>query len=245
MIRVLACFVLFTLFAAPVFAQDTFSWEPLQLLVAADNDDLESIFEILITNTSDQDRTYTLAFLDLPQPDWDPDHYTRGWCTHGTCAYYGIASVTDSLAAGETDSDCHIAMGWDGEISDTVIVVNTRVFDQEFPDDYIDTTFILVIGTTDVDENQSGQPMTYSLAPVYPNPFNAQTTINFTLPTPGNTVVALFDVNGRQIATLADGFFQSGNHQLTLSADDFASGTYFLRMLAGEQQFSQRMTLVK
>lgn len=245
MIRMLVCLTLLTLLAAPVVAQETFTWEPLDLLVVAENEDEEAAFEILITNTSEQDRAYDLEFLDLPQPTIGLDHYTRGWCTHHGCAPPFMEIVTDYLDAGETDSDCHIQMQWDSEIADTVIVVRTRAYDQEFPDDFYETTFTLVIGTTDVDEGQNGQPLTYSLAPVYPNPFNAQTTVNFTLPSPGNTVVALFDINGRQVATLADGYFHSGRHQVTLSANDFASGTYFLRMLAGEQQFSQRVTLVK
>jgi Secretion system C-terminal sorting domain len=249
MIRTLLVLALLAMVLTSVQAQDTFTWEPTFLEGSAHAEEFEFVFPITLTNTTDQERVYVLEWLDETPDNLE---WSRSWCTHGFCFAPFFQSVNDTLAAQQTDPDCHIQVGFtflnedfEPEIPDTLLYLYSRVYDFEFPDNYIDTVFELTLISLDVEEGSTLHPVNYRLEPVYPNPFNAQATINFSLPAPGNATLNLFDVTGRQVATLSDGFFTAGSHQVTLLANQLGSGTYFLRLNAGDKQFAQRVTLVK
>jgi murein DD-endopeptidase MepM/ murein hydrolase activator NlpD len=76
------------------------------------------------------------------------------------------------------------------------------------------------------------RPETIHLAQNFPNPFNPATTIRLELPETHHLTVKVYDVLGREIATMADGAFEAGMHQLTFNASDRPSGVYFCRMVA-------------
>ncbi len=247
MTRMLLALALLAVAVVPTFAQSTFSWDPHDTLLMVDPDDLECAFGIEIANTTNEERVYMLEFLDDTPNNLD---WSRSWCTHGFCYAPFFQQIPDTLGAMESDPDCHIQVGWlfldYPEVPDTTLYINTRAYDEEFPNDYVETQFILIIGEgSNVDEGETTRPLEYSLAPVYPNPFNAQATVNFTLPAPGDATIALFDVMGREVQILSDGFHSAGTHQLSLNARDLPSGTYLLRLQAGQQQLAQRVTLVK
>ncbi|MFK7848936.1 MAG: T9SS type A sorting domain-containing protein [Rhodothermales bacterium] len=88
-------------------------------------------------------------------------------------------------------------------------------------------------------------PEDFNLAQNYPNPFNPQTTIEFSVPAATDLQLKIFDLSGREIATLADGFYTAGVHNIAWDAGQFASGVYVYRMTAGDYTATQRMTLVK
>lgn len=83
------------------------------------------------------------------------------------------------------------------------------------------------------------------LHPAFPNPFNPSTTIVFELATSGPAVLEVFDLNGRLIATLADGHLDAGRHVFFWNATDRPSGVYFCRLTTPAVQISQRMALLK
>jgi len=101
--------------------------------------------------------------------------------------------------------------------------------------------------TTGVSESEAGEeiPSTYELRQNYPNPFNPITTIAFALPKPSTVTLKLFDMFGREIATLVEGKLPAGKHQVVFDAGAFSSGVYFYRLQA--EAFSQirRLMLVK
>ena len=78
-----------------------------------------------------------------------------------------------------------------------------------------------------------------------PNPFNPATTIDFYLPAAGNMELAVFDVSGREIARLAEGFYPQGSHQAEFDASALSSGIYFARMNTGGSAIVQKLLLVK
>lgn len=88
-------------------------------------------------------------------------------------------------------------------------------------------------------------PTAFSLSPNYPNPFNARTTIGYTLPQPSAAKLDIYDVLGRKVQTLYDGRQTAGEHSIIWDADGFSSGTYFYRLTAGEFEQSEKMMLVK
>jgi FG-GAP-like repeat/Secretion system C-terminal sorting domain len=77
-------------------------------------------------------------------------------------------------------------------------------------------------------EERSLFPAEFELS-VYPNPFNAQTSISIQLPQSGDLMVEVFDVTGRRVAILADGSYSSGKHSLTVDGSEWASGVYFVQ----------------
>ncbi len=79
----------------------------------------------------------------------------------------------------------------------------------------------------------------------HPNPFNPVTTIKFSLEASASVTMHIFDITGRKVATLADGYFEAGDHSLTWNADHLASGTYFYRIKAGDYEETRRMVLLK
>ncbi len=88
-------------------------------------------------------------------------------------------------------------------------------------------------------------PTVYSLSQNYPNPFNPSTTIQFGLPEPAEVTLALYDMLGRRVMTIARQDYQAGRHKLTLNASALASGAYIYRLTANDKVFTKVMHVVK
>ena len=73
-------------------------------------------------------------------------------------------------------------------------------------------------------------PDEYLLHPPYPNPFNNQTTIEFSIPTADNVLLKVFDVRGREVTTLVNGWMNAGRHEAVFDAQLLPSGVYFVRL---------------
>ncbi len=88
-------------------------------------------------------------------------------------------------------------------------------------------------------------PREIKLGQNYPNPFNPSTQIEYTIPESGHVLLEVFNMQGQQVATLANSTKQAGNHSVTFDASDLSSGIYLYRLTAGNQVVTQKMTLVK
>ncbi|MDE2995951.1 MAG: T9SS type A sorting domain-containing protein [Bacteroidota bacterium] len=102
----------------------------------------------------------------------------------------------------------------------------------------------LVGGATDT-ELESTLPQTLALQQNYPNPFNPSTQIRFSLPQTSNVQLQVFDLLGRNVATLVDGPMAAGQHEVTFDASDLTSGLYLYTIADGTQRISRTMTLIK
>ena len=83
-----------------------------------------------------------------------------------------------------------------------------------------------------------------------PNPFNPSTRVFFVLGTPVDVRLGVFDLRGREVRRLADGPLSAGEHGITWDGCDgagrlLASGTYLLRLQAGPESMSAKMTLLR
>jgi len=78
-----------------------------------------------------------------------------------------------------------------------------------------------------------------------PNPFNAQTKIEFSLNEGMPVKLQVFDIGGRVVSTLTDGYLNPGLHSAVFHAGDFASGIYFYRLTAGKQVETRKLVMVK
>jgi hypothetical protein len=79
----------------------------------------------------------------------------------------------------------------------------------------------------------------------HPNPFNAQTLIQYNLPGESDVSLTIFDILGRQVETLIDGYQTAGPHQVIWNADNSPSGIYFYRLKADNTVETKRMTLIR
>jgi hypothetical protein len=85
----------------------------------------------------------------------------------------------------------------------------------------------------------------YSLGQNYPNPFNPSTSINFTVVNSGLVTVKVYDLLGKEVATLVNEELSNGSYNVSFDASKLASGTYVYRMTANGTQLSKKMMLVK
>ena len=83
------------------------------------------------------------------------------------------------------------------------------------------------------------------ILPAYPNPFNPMTNIEYYIPESNSVKVSVFDVMGRQIDILQDGFKNSGYHSIIWDATNQASGVYYIQVTSNGQVQSQKVMLLK
>ncbi len=88
-------------------------------------------------------------------------------------------------------------------------------------------------------------PSTATLTSNYPNPFTHTTTIEYALPASGHVHLSVYDVLGREVATLVDGVQHGGKHTSVFDATSLPSGTYLYRLEASGQVRTGLMTLMK
>ena len=85
----------------------------------------------------------------------------------------------------------------------------------------------------------------FELCPNYPNPFNASTTISYSLPRQLQVTLDIYDILGRKVQTLYNGRQEAGEHSLIWQANDFSSGTYFYKLTTDHFEGTQKMILLK
>ena len=96
-------------------------------------------------------------------------------------------------------------------------------------------------------ENQLdyGRLQGFHLDQNYPNPFNPSTTISFTLPSRSFVSLKVFDLIGREVATIVSEEMQAGNHSRQWNAANMPSGIYFYRLQAGLFAETKKLILLK
>ena len=94
-------------------------------------------------------------------------------------------------------------------------------------------------------EASTSAAVTTVLNPSYPNPFNSETVLSYTLPTTSDIRLEVFTLSGQRVAVLHEGFQAAGYHTLSLDAADLASGVYLYRLTTPEGRFVQKFTLLR
>ena len=108
---------------------------------------------------------------------------------------------------------------------------------------------------TGVETTFATLPQGFALQQNYPNPFwsgatsrsagNPSTVIRFQLPVNSHVTLQVFDVNGREVATLVNRVFNPGEHAVVLSARELASGVYFYQLHAGKFVDAKKLLLME
>jgi len=88
-------------------------------------------------------------------------------------------------------------------------------------------------------------PKEFSLSQNHPNPFNPETVIRYALPVAGYAKGVVYDMLGREVATLLNGMMPAGNHSLKFNAAELPSGVYIFRLEAGKHTAAIKMVVSK
>jgi hypothetical protein len=88
-------------------------------------------------------------------------------------------------------------------------------------------------------------PEEFALWQNYPNPFNPSTTIRFSFPQREHVTLKVFDVLGREVATLVDGEKDAGEHSVVYNANGLPSGVYVFRLQVGQYVQQIKMEVIK
>ncbi|MEO8210857.1 MAG: T9SS type A sorting domain-containing protein [bacterium] len=94
-------------------------------------------------------------------------------------------------------------------------------------------------------EVEVGVPKEYNISQNYPNPFNPTTKIDYDIPKDGKVSIILYDISGREVATLANEVKTAGYYSLQFNAINLASGMYFYRISSGNFAATKKMMVLK
>ncbi|MBC8041856.1 MAG: T9SS type A sorting domain-containing protein [Rhizobacter sp.] len=103
----------------------------------------------------------------------------------------------------------------------------------------------LVTAMSSASPSASNTPGAFSLSQNYPNPFNPATTISYAIPQAASVRLRVYDMLGREVATLVDTKQAAGSYTARFDASRFASGIYFYRLQSGASVQTKKMLLVK
>ena len=190
-------------------------------------------------------------------PDWDESFITDLFSHHtGIRMGYTWRSDGSSFSPGKldyilyTDSILEIAKHY---------VLNTMAMSEEELDQYnleewdvylasdhmprvVD---ILAVNVTPDVEEEGSLPEVFRLYPAYPNPFNASTTITFSVEMNGHAFLQIYDITGRLVATLVDEQLLPGEYETVWDASKVSSGVYLVTLQIGTAVKSQKVVLLK
>ncbi len=114
-----------------------------------------------------------------------------------------------------------------------------------FKTDPTTVSWFLKSTATAVEKSENVAPVHFNLTQNYPNPFNPTTTIRFEIGDLGFVSLKVFDLLGREVATLVEGKLDAGQHSDVFKGDNLPSGVYFYRLQSSGLVQHRRMVLIR
>ena len=118
-----------------------------------------------------------------------------------------------------------------------------RVRDAGVDSIYLDSAPVMIEFSTSIDDEET--PQAISLHQNYPNPFNPNTVISYNLPVSSSVSLKVFDMTGREVATLVNERKAAGLHTVRFEASELSSGVYIYKLETGGFQAIRKMLLIK
>lgn len=158
--------------------------------------------------------------------------------------FYGLSEANGAVV----DS-----LSWNYGTSTTYQIPRAIAFTQDGQTAYVGS---FTIGNVTVQKfTRTGAPVSvendnlradgFALSQNYPNPFNPTTSISYTLPEAGMTTLKVYDMLGREVATLVNGVMSQGTHSVMFNAANLGSGVYLYELRSGNTRITNKMTLMK
>lgn len=104
---------------------------------------------------------------------------------------------------------------------------------------------LVTIGASAVEEQISGIPSEYNLSQNYPNPFNPSTSFIYSMKQSGDVQISLYDVSGKEVKSLVNGYRAAGNYVINFNAAELASGIYYYRIITNNFVKTNKMVFLK
>lgn len=186
---------------------------------------VENYFEAILTNTSAEEKSFVVDLDTTGIGDWN-----YFWCTEAMCFPPWVFSVTFSLSAG-ADTTIQVHITPDEPPFNQGGVALTAYLEQ-YPSDSITIEILVYFGTAVENEAANNQPENLILS-AYPNPFNPETTISYTLDHAKTINISIYDPLGQKVRNLFQGFQSPGTHLLFWNGQDergveLPTGLYFI-----------------
>jgi hypothetical protein len=124
-----------------------------------------------------------------------------------------------------------IDLDFDGDARDTV--------SPDIGADEFDGTTIVGV------KNEKSEPLIFALYQNYPNPFNPSTTIKYSIPKASFVTLRVYDILGREVATLVNEEKPAANYEIKFNANNLSSGVYFYRIAAGNFISTKKFIILK
>lgn len=94
-------------------------------------------------------------------------------------------------------------------------------------------------------DDQTNSLKEFRLVQNYPNPFNPSTTISFNIAQRSNVSLKVYNITGKEVATLVNGEKEPGSYRVNFNAEKLSSGIYFYKISAGNFTSVRKMILIK
>ncbi len=177
---------------------------------------------------------------DLAITDTSDDAFT----IYRTMTWVQMATTSGAVPEGQTEmlEVVFDATGLPEGSYETILTISSNAGDPVIVPISIEVFF----DPTDAEET----PATFALGKNHPNPFNPKTSIAFSLSQSGDAKLTVFDVQGRAVRTLAEGFMTAGEHLAEWDGRDawgrqLSSGLYFYKLEAADQVLTEKMLMLK
>ena len=153
-----------------------------------------------------------------------------------TASWGGIGSTDNYIPFGTVRAQCEIA---------ELIVYDTLLSNEDrlLVENYLKVKYDPTVGVDEADD--SNIPVSFTLNQNYPNPFNPTTNIGFRISNYGFVSLKVFDVLGREVATLVNEEKPAGSYEVTFDASQLSSGGYMYRLSSGSFIETKKMTIIK
>jgi hypothetical protein len=192
---------------------------------------------------------------DNSQCGWSNGELYMSYSTDGGATWIEPINITNSptpdCEAGECDSDHWSTLAETVDDSLYIIYINDKDAGSISKWEGVDTEnpvmYLAILNRvlTGGEEQQVELPMVASLEQNYPNPFNTSTNISYSLEEAGEVRLEVYDISGRRVATLADGYEQGGEHSVSWNGPGVSSGVYFYRLSTADYMSTKKMHLLK
>lgn len=174
---------------------------------------------------------------------WEGPNTTRAWGANNGYAYNPVSkAIVDSFHVDEWPVTSTGPLPRGMAFSPTGDTLYLSKFDAATLPAVVRAIYGPATGVKKVDDMI---PEGFTLAQNYPNPFNPTTEIEFTISREGMTTLRIYDMLGREVATLLNEHMPVGTFKATFNASSLTSGTYVYEVVSGNVRMTKRMMLVK
>jgi hypothetical protein len=166
---------------------------------------------------------------------------TEAWFEYGTSDQFGSTTDTMSISGLLPIANLlGIATGMEPGSA-----YHFRVVARNANGTYYGPDVILAGGLSDV-ENPPQVPSEFLLSQNYPNPFNPTTSIRYSIPEAAEVSLVVYDLHGREVEILVDGFQPAGVHEVVWhGSGSVSSGVYYYRLTAGSSSQTRKLLYIR